>query len=136
MRKILIAASALALACGNAASASAAIIEYQLSGTASGTLGGDAFSGAFTITSRGDTGTRQQCVENGVPIPSCFLVINDSIELDVAGLGQVSLLNPSFTFVNNDSNIGGFADLVGPMPGLINSFAFVNFLGTPSPFTT
>ncbi|MEO0439401.1 MAG: PEPxxWA-CTERM sorting domain-containing protein [Pseudomonadota bacterium] len=136
MRKFLFAASALGLAIGGTTTASAAIIQYQVSGTGSGTLGGNAFDGAITITSTGDTGSQQQCIDGGIPIAGCFLVTNNSLELDIAGLGLFSLTGPSFSFVNNNANLFGFSELVGPPPAIVNSFAFVNILDNPSPFTT
>ena len=136
MRKFLIAASGTALALGGATTASAAVIQYQVSGTGSGTLGGNAFDGAFTITSTGDTGSQQQCIDGGMPIAGCFLVTNNSLELNIAGLGLFNLTGPSISFVNNSANLFGFSELVGPPPGTVNTFAFVNITGDPSPFST
>lgn len=136
MRNFLLAASALAIALGGAVTASAAVIQYQVTGTGSGTLGGNVFDGAFTITSTGDTGTQQQCVDGGIPVAGCFFVTNNSLELDIAGLGVFSLASPSISFVNNNENLFGFTELVGPPPGTVNTFAFVNITGEPSPFST
>ncbi|SIN59492.1 PEP-CTERM protein-sorting domain-containing protein [Parasphingorhabdus marina DSM 22363] len=139
MRKFWAAAvSAIAIgsALGGATTASAAIIEYQVSGNGSGTLGGDAFDGAFTITSRADTGSQQPCIFEGMPVAGCALVVNDSVELDIAGLGQFNLTGFNISFVNNNANVFGFSELIGPPPGIVNSFAFVNITGEPSPFST
>ncbi|MEO9468362.1 PEPxxWA-CTERM sorting domain-containing protein [Parasphingorhabdus sp.] len=136
MGKSLLCASAAILAIAGASSVSAATIVYTVSGTGSGNLNGSVFNGDFTITSTGDTATQQPCMDNGMPIPECAFVVNDSLELDISGLGTFNVTSPSISFVNNASNLFGFTELIGPLPGIVNTFAFVNITDTPGPFST
>lgn len=120
----------LAVTClGLASPAAAADIIYTAAGQGAGTFNGQSFSGAFTITSVGDTATRTQCVQNGNPVAGCHFVINSGLNLNIASLGNFAISTPSISFVNNASSLFGFSQL---LPGpIVNTFAFMN-LGQPA----
>lgn len=116
---------------GLASPAAAADIIYTASGLGNGTIGGQSFSGAFTITSVGNTATQTQCVQNGIPVAGCYFVVNSSLNLNIASLGNFAISTPSISFVNNTGSLFGFSQLL-PVPGsAVNTFAFMN-LGQPA----
>ncbi|WP_254514865.1 PEPxxWA-CTERM sorting domain-containing protein [Novosphingobium sp. G106] len=112
--------------------AAAAEMLYTVSSTASGTLAGQSFSGNFSITTIGDLATRKQCSNASGVIAGCYFVLNSSAVLKLGSLGEVTLTNPSVSFVNMPQNTFGFIEFYPPVP-TGNTFAFVT---TPSVFAT
>lgn len=111
--------------------ASAATIIYTVSGTGTGTVGGQAFAGGVTISASGDTAAQQQCISGGSPVAGCYFIPIASSDLSLGSLGHYSLANNGIMFVNNAANVVGFSEIVLPGP-IVNTFAFVNNGGAPS----
>jgi len=71
-----------------------ATIIFRATGTATGfsTTAGAFSNMPFTVTATADTNSKRQCTQGNVLIPNCFLLINDSLSVDVAGLGSFDRL--------------------------------------------
>lgn len=85
-------------------SASAIIVNITHAGTASGTLGGVAFtSRAFTITAVADSANRMD-------VPNAYLLPHTSAHVSLAGLGEFDFLSPTLSaaLVGNGSGQVGF----------------------------
>jgi PEP-CTERM motif len=86
-----------------AALAQAAPITFIHTGLGSGTLAGNPFAGAaFTITSTGDTDDR-------VAFASGFFIDHLTSTIDIAGIGVLTFITGTRTFVNNSGDIVGFS---------------------------
>jgi hypothetical protein len=134
MNKLLMAC--IAAACiGTATQSSAAEIAYTVSGTGTGSIGEQSFSGDFGITTIGDTSSQNQCMNGATPVPGCYYIVNSSTDLNIASLGHFSLTNPSISFVNNANNLFGFSEIFPPANG-VNTFAFVNLNGGSALFAS
>ena len=123
---------ALALAALAAFSpARAATITYTWSGTGSGTLAGQSFSGNVVFSATGDTGLRAQCMGATAPIPNCYYIPVQSSSLTLAQFGPISLANPGIMGVNQSAAAVFLNEIV--LPG--STMNPVVAAGTrPSPF--
>src|SRR5919201_972085 len=99
MRLIL---AVLLLAAGFAGGALATPITFVYTGsTAWGTLAGTPFADVdFTITATGDTADRQT-FSNG------FFIDHLSAHIDISGIGVLTFLTPTRTFVGNSEALPG-----------------------------
>lgn len=85
-------------------SAHAVPITFTHSGFGSGSLDGVAFgSSSFTITATGDTSARQTVSGVG------FFIDHLAASIAISGMGSVSFVTPTRTFVNNSLSIVGFS---------------------------
>lgn len=82
--------------------ADASPINYIFSGTANGTLNGQAFSGLLTLTASGDTAD--------VFSSNAVTLWNDTVNtvIDTPGLGSVTVTNPDYVFVRTDLGRVGY----------------------------
>jgi hypothetical protein len=126
MKKKVVSAVVSVLAALSASSASAAIITYTATGFATGSSVLGNFSENIVVTSVADTATLQSCVQGGMPVAGCNVVINSSLTVDVANVGQFSLTNPTYTFVNNAAGIFGFGEVNLALPIGIRTLMFLN----------
>jgi hypothetical protein len=115
--------------------AQAVPIQFVTTGGGSGTLNGVAFSGGFTINSFGDTATRNS------PFAGVFSIVHSSSFINIAGIGQVQILEATRTFVNQSgtglvgySRGGGSgADLYnGPTSALFSTWDMTTSIGPVS----
>ena len=98
----------LAATCGAiafcASPAAAAPVTFIHTGSGSGSLEGVPFDvSAFSITASGDTGNRTAFDSSG------YFIDHDAASIDIAGLGTLTFLTDTRTFVNNGSSIVGFS---------------------------
>jgi hypothetical protein len=117
--------------------ASAALITFEASGTATGfsELGGFANT-PFTVIATADTETKRQCTGAGnVPIANCFLLINSSLDINVDGIGTFSVLSPTLS-IRNAFGAFTFAELLQTAPVTVRTLIAFNTSGAPSPFTS
>jgi hypothetical protein len=96
-------------------------ITFTYTGTGSGSLGGSAFSdAAFTITATGDTDDRQSFLGG-------FFIDHGSAVIDIQGLGSISFLTATRTFVNNAVAVVGFSRAGTSGSDLYNSFDVADY---------
>jgi len=86
---------------------SAMPITFDHGGTGSGTLGGEAFAGDFTILAQADTDAIT-AFRTGFSLEHLFA------RIAIAGLGTFDLLTPTRTYVNHRLASVGFARSAGP----------------------
>lgn len=82
-------------------------VSFIHTGSASGSLEGTPFDvSAFTFTASGDTGSR-------VSFSQGFYVDHDAAAIDIAGLGTLTFVTPTLSFVNNTVSGVGFSRASG-----------------------
>ncbi|NIN04865.1 MAG: hypothetical protein GTO43_00485 [Armatimonadetes bacterium] len=113
-----------------AAPASGVPITFIHTGSGSGTLAGAPFDvSAFTITALGDTDNRVS------PSSGVFSIDHDVASIEIAGLGTLTFLTGTRTFVNNNVSTVGFsraagADLFdGPTDSVFGSWDMLSSIG-------
>ncbi len=113
-----------------------ATIIFRATGTATGfsTTAGAFSNMPFTVTATADTNSKRQCTQGNVLIPNCFLLINDSLSVDVAGLGSFDILSPSLS-IRNALGAFSFAEVYSSSPLGIRTLMAVNISGSVSPLT-
>ena len=109
------------------------LITFTYEGTGSGTLGGVAFpASAFTITALGDTNNRQP---NPITfLPGTYQIDHDAASITISGLGTLTFLTHTLTFVNQSVSGVGFSryyrDLFyGPTNSAFSSWDMLSSIG-------
>jgi hypothetical protein len=89
----------------SASSASAASILFIHEASGSGSLAGVPFDTSdFTIRAAGDLSNRV-----AVPGPNVYYIDHDAVTIEIDGLGTLTLLDDTRTFVANDHSVVGFS---------------------------
>jgi hypothetical protein len=100
----------------------AATITYTASGTASGTIGANSFSNdSYSIVATGNTANTQLCQQPG-SIPGCNIVLDDTMQISIDGLGTYTVSPTTIFFDNTNSGIIGFLQVSGG--GNLNFFFY------------
>lgn len=101
--KALLVSTVTALAVLTPAIAAADVLTFIHTGNGSGTLNGVPFPASnFTITSTGDTNNRQS-------FGSGWFIDHSSSSINIQGVGNLTVLTPTRTFVNNPGQIVGYS---------------------------
>jgi len=105
MKHLILVLAATCCAIAICASPAAAVpITFIHTGSGSGTLEGTPFSlSAFTITGIGDTDNRMSVSDYA------YFIDHDAASIDIAGLGTLTFLTGTRTFVNYDFSVVGFS---------------------------
>lgn len=97
-----------------ASSASAALITFTATGVADGQ--------SYTATAVADTASKRACTG----VANCFLLVNNSLTLTIAGVGTAQVLNPTLSIVNNATNFFSFSEVYSLSPVGIRALVAIN----------